>query len=40
MESDPSRKNLTWWQRNALTVIVVIMGGLFALVIAVQMLRS
>lgn len=41
MQSDDSgsvpRQNLTFWQRNALTIIVAVMGALFALVILVQM---
>ena len=41
MHSDDServpRQNLTFWQRNALTIMIVVMGALFALVILVQM---
>jgi hypothetical protein len=41
MQSDESgsvpRQNLTFWQRNALTIILCTMGALFVLVIIVQM---
>jgi hypothetical protein len=41
MQSDESgsvpRQDLTFWQRNALTIMIVVMGVLFALVIVVQM---
>ena len=41
MQSDESgsvpRQDLTFWQRNALTIMIVAMGVLFALVIVVQM---
>ena len=41
MQSDDSgsvpRQNLTFWQRNALTIIIATMGALFALVIYIQM---
>jgi hypothetical protein len=41
MQSDESgsvpRQDLTFWQRNALTIMIVTMGVLFALVIVVQM---
>ena len=41
MQSDESgrvpRQDLTFWQRNALTIIIAVMGALFALVIVIQM---
>jgi hypothetical protein len=41
MQSDESgsvpRQDVTFWQRNALTIIICVMGALFALVIVVQM---
>jgi hypothetical protein len=41
MQSDDSgrmpRQNLTFWQRNALGIIIGVMAALFALVIIVQM---
>lgn len=41
MQSDDSgrvpRQDLTFWQRNALTIIISVMAALFALVIFVQM---
>jgi hypothetical protein len=42
MDSDDStrvpRESQTFWQRHALTVMVVVMGLLFSLVIAVQVM--
>ncbi len=41
MQSDESgrvpRQDLSFWQRNALAIMIVVMGVLFALVIVVQM---
>jgi hypothetical protein len=41
MQSDESgrvpRQDLTFWQRHALTIIIAVMGALFALVIFIQM---
>jgi hypothetical protein len=39
-DPDPSRRNLSWGQRNALTILIVMLGLMFVLVIVVQTMTS